>query len=319
MKGTDKKKYLILDCDGVIFNSLPLIEEQIKALIDAISSGEYSGVYHACMVKILKRSLDSYIDKIKAKLEKKRAKLQDKQEEYDNAINDRESDKDIDDILRKIQKLKRKIDELDIKLEKRYLRHYPAKDFVLEEICPSFQNLIDYFAIYVKKNAYPGVINYIRKFYSEKTFDGGIYILTQYNTENERLAKEAFFKEFLPMVELIFVPFHPIPLFDPETNMMNEKRNRSNKMLYFIDYMRQKGLTTEEIMEVLHDSFFVDDSESNIKDANGRTMVSDERGGEHVVICGHTHLKKPEELTIDILRRFELQALKMSDERKPKL
>ncbi len=273
------KKYLLLDCDGVIFNSLSLIDEQVEKILYAASA--------------------KYLMELNAQieiLEKQRNQMQE----------DRESDEKI-----------KEVDNAINKLEYQKSKHYLAKDYVLEEVCPHFRKLINYFKIYVKENTYAGVIDFIRFIDNLKIFDG-IYVLSQCNTDDEKMAKEMFFHEYLPTLEVALVPFHPIPRFDPVTYMPNLGRKRSNKMLYFMDYMLKKpGVTIDSLIDDLSESFYVDDSPANIDDANLFVYVDEEKN-KYNVKCGHACLKRPEDLTTDILRRFVSEAMQIENKKKSK-
>lgn len=273
------KKYLLLDCDGVIFNSLSLIDEQVEKIL-----------YMACAKYLLELNMQIEL------LEKKRNQMQE----------ERESDEKISEIENAIKKL-----------EQQKKKHYLSKDYVLEEVCPHFRKLINYFKIYVKENTYVGVIDFIRFIGNLKLFDG-IYVLSQYNTDDEKLAKEMFFHEYLPMLEVVLVPFHPLQRFDPVTFMPNLDRKRSNKMLYFMDYMLKKpGVTIDNLIDDMSNSFYVDDSQANIDDADSFVYVDGDKK-EYDVKCGYTSLKKQEDLTIDILRKFVSEAMQIDNKKKTK-
>ena len=273
------KKYLLLDCDGVIFNSLSLIDEQVEKILYAASA--------------------KYLTELIAQLDflvKKRNQMQE----------DRESEEKIEEVKDSIKKLEYQKD-----------KHYLTKDYVLEEVCPHFRKLINYFKIYIKENTYAGVIDFIRFIDNLKIFDG-IYVLSQCNTDDEKMAKELFFHEYLPNLEVALVPFHPVPRFDPVTYMPNLERKRSNKMTYFVDYMLKKpGVTIDNLIEDLADSFYIDDSQANIDDANSFVYVDEEKN-KYDVKCGHACLKRPEDLTTDILRKFVSEAMQIENKKRSK-
>ena len=80
-------------------------------------------------------------------------------------------------------------------------------------------------------------------------------------------------------------------------------------MIYFMDYMLKKtGVTIDSFIDDLSNSYYVDDSQANIDDANSFVYV-DDKNNEYVVKCGHACLKKPEALTNDILRKFVSEAM----------
>ena len=188
---------LILDCDGVIFDSLGLIDEQVQQI-------EYkaSDKYHDEVITSAKRYHD-----LLYKLEYERA-------------NDYEEEKHI---------IHRKLADLGEERERCRL----LKDIVLEEVYHKYEDRIDYYSIYTLENAYPGVINMINNIYETGVYEN-IYILSHVNSESEVFAKNLFFSKYLPFVKFIPVKFHEEPFhYNKEDTWRNLKRKRTNKIERF--------------------------------------------------------------------------------------
>ena len=190
------KKLLLLDCDGVIFDSNRLID--------------------ACVEKIEYRATDKYCDilnNFSAKCHNQLHRL-----EIERSANPEDEEK-LNSTLEKIRKLRKE--------------HFYYKDMVLEEVFPKYQNRIDYFPIYQLENAYPGVIERIEEISDTGLFDD-IYVVSHYNSNNEAMAKLGFFNRFLPNIKVILIKFHKEEFsLDPNDEEKNKKRERSNKMLEF--------------------------------------------------------------------------------------
>lgn len=187
-----KGHYLILDCDGVIFDSLPLIDEQVKK-IDEIASDEYGR-----KLLIAKDRIDREIDYLEDERDTNSKRMQ-------NLLRRREN----------IIALRRE--------------HYDHKDIVLEEVYPQFEGLINYDIIYQIENTFPGAVRLIRDISTWGIYEK-IIISSQVNTDREINAKKNFFSKYLPMVEFVPVKFHEEPYFDPVTGLKNENRARSIKI-----------------------------------------------------------------------------------------
>ncbi len=289
-------KYLILDCDGVIFDSLPKIEEQIEEILEKIDGGKHDKkeLYARCVQDVLFKSRAKYLANL-VELKQQLTK------EEDTMLADRD-DKRIKDKDYEIEKHKKLI-----------TNHFLCKDYVLEEICPAFYKLIDYYKIYIMENTFPGVIDYIR-FISHLNIFDRISILTQYNTEEEKSAKEKFFKKYLPMVDLIFVPFHPLLRFDDEKKIVNEDRERSNKMIYYVEHMLKKGFSIQEILNELESSYYIDDSKANYDDAN--FFIYKDDGKEYEGMCGNPMLKMKDDSTLVMLKKIVSRIMQNSNKEK---
>ena len=123
-------------------------------------------------------------------------------------------------------------------------------DEVVEEVFPNYIGKVDYEFIYQLSHAFQGVIEKIKELFYSKMFRK-IYICTHCNSKSEIDAKTAFFKKYLPMVEVIFVPFHDIPyIYDSNRYFENRERKRTNKAAYFFDITDENPL----------DTIFMDDS-----------------------------------------------------------
>lgn len=188
---------LILDCDGVIFDSIPLIDEYVKNI-----KYEASDAY--------KKELDSKELKARLMLNKFEEERSNNPSEYG--------------LLKKtIRDIERKRKE-----------HYEHKDCVLEEALKEYKDRINYKAIYQLENTFDGVINMIYTIYGKSLFKD-IYILSHVNSQNEIIAKTDFFKKYLPMVKFIPVYFHVENFFNSD-GTKNLKRIRTNKIGYFKNY-----------------------------------------------------------------------------------
>ena len=189
-----KDNILVLDCDGVIFDSLPLIDEYVKN-IKYIASDAY------------KNELDKEEFKARFMLNKWKE--------------ERSNDPIQHDLIKKmIRDVERKRNE-----------HYEYKDKVLEEVSQRYKGKIDYHKIYQLENTFEGVINMIYTIYGKGLFDD-IYILSHVNCKREIEAKSQFFKTYLPMVKFIPVMFHEEKFYNPD-GTKNTKRKRTNKIASF--------------------------------------------------------------------------------------
>ena len=215
------KKLLLLDCDGVIFDSNRLIDEQVQK------------IYYCASDKYC-----TYLNDLAARL----------QNEIDQLNMERPNDSEL---KKSKEREKEAVKEL-------ISDHFYAKDMVLEEVLPEYKNRIDYFKIYQKENLYPGVLEKLYEIIGMGIFDD-MYIVSHYNSENERRAKETFFEAYLPGVKVLLMKFHKEPfIYGAENKKENKKRERTNKILEFRD------LTGEEDFSM---TSFVDDSLSIIEEA----------------------------------------------------
>lgn len=188
---------LILDCDGVIFDSLPLIDEYVQ--------------------KINYKASDAYKNELDTE-EIKAIFMKNKWEE-ERSNNPQE-----------LGAIKKRI----ISVQKKKQEHYEYKDMVLEEVRHEYENKIDYYNIYQLNNTFDGVINMIYTIYGKGLFKE-IYVLSHVNCENEIKAKKNFFKKYLPMIKFIPVYFH-LDNFYNNDGSINHDRLRTNKIEYFQKY-----------------------------------------------------------------------------------
>ena len=187
---------LILDVDGIIFNSLPLIDEEVRK-INYTASDKFYNKVRMVEVELNKRYRDL---------------------EYERANN-------LSEVTYEYFNHEERIATL-IK------HHFEMKDRVLEEVDPKFRNRIDYSKVYKLENTYPGVVKTIQRLYASGAF-GKIYALSHVNSLAEIEAKKEFFSTYLPMIEFIPVLFHQDPFYIPGTMEKNPKRIRTNKICYF--------------------------------------------------------------------------------------
>lgn len=195
---------LVLDCDGVIFDSLPLIDEYVQKI-----KYEASDAY--------KKQLD---------MEEMRVRL---------VINRWEEERSNDPNQHGL--LTKRI--IDIKRKKKMYFEY--KDKVLEEVLDEYKDRIDYQKIYQLENTFDGVLNMIYTIHGKGLFSD-IYILSHVNTQKEIETKKEFFKTYLPMVKFIPVMFHMEPFYNPDGTKKN-KRERTCKIEYFRNYTGIKDLS----------------------------------------------------------------------------
>ena len=196
----EKKCCLISDFDGVLTDSLPLIDEYVKE-IDYEASDEYG--------RKLIAETDSY------NAEKHR--LEEERNFYSKEM------KEIDDKLQELYRLR--------------LRHYNHKDLVLEEVLPEYRGRIDYSKIYKLENAYPGIIELIHKICEQKIFHQ-LYVCSSVNVGSEIASKRAFLQEHLPMAKFIPVRFHLEPYYDLCTGQANKNRVPNDKLATLVKYNR---------------------------------------------------------------------------------
>ena len=160
---------LMLDCDGLLVNSLPMIEE-LMIQINYVGSNTFS-------------------KEVTRKHHEKEDMLLKKYYENDHEIFDKKMEEE------------RKIFERNIAINR------ITKDEVLEELKEEYKNSINYRKIYRKENLFPGVIDVIQFLYKKNIFKK-IYIVTHFNTVNEVYAKHLLFKEVFPFIEVVYVPYH---------------------------------------------------------------------------------------------------------------
>ena len=194
------KPILVVDLDGVIFDSLPLIDE-IVGNIDI-------------------RATDKYLRQLEEREEKIRKKIN--QLEYER-VNDCDDIKmDLLFELDKVSKLKRE--------------HYDYKDQVLEEVYPMYKGLIDYFEIYQFKHTFPMVFETLVRVWEGNVFDR-IIGESHYNVDCESDAKRFCLLKDLPFMEFLPVKFHIQPYFNQLTGEKND-RIRSNKIEQLSYYLK---------------------------------------------------------------------------------
>lgn len=208
----DNKHILVLDLDGVIFNSLKLIDMRVKAIDE--------------------RATDSYLARLIERSEELQKELY--QLEYER-VNDCDDIKaDIMFELEKILRLRRE--------------HFDLKDIVLEEVFDEYRDAIDYHNIYLFKNTFPGVVETIWRIWSYGAYDC-IIGESHYNSESECLAKKYCLEKHLPMIEFLPVKFHMQPYFNPVTGEKNLKRIRTNKIDSLKKYLGTEDLTNVSFID----------------------------------------------------------------------
>ena len=188
----NKEVCLISDFDGVLVDSLPLIDEYVKE-IDYEASDEYGQ-------NLIQRT--DYYNREKQRLEEER-----------------------DIYGKEMQEIIEMLDEL----YRLRVRHYDHKDRVLEEVEAKYKGLIKYKKIYQIENAYPGIIELINKIWEYKIYHR-IIVSSNVNVESEIVAKKEFLKEFLPMAKFSPVRFHLEPYYNPINGSPNKNRIPSNKL-----------------------------------------------------------------------------------------
>ena len=187
---------LVLDCDGVIFDSLRLIDEYVRD-IEYIASDEYK---------------EKFLDPKSAEANASKDQYEDERSNNPNAL--------------------RQIENLIIEIENLKDVHYEYKDRVLEEADEKYVGRIDYDKIFTINHTFSDVIDMIRMIDFKGLFDK-IYVLSHVNCQREIDAKRRFFEEHLPMVEFVPVLFHIEPFYNSDGSK-NLDRVRTNKMGYFL-------------------------------------------------------------------------------------
>lgn len=221
--GDNGKKYiLVLDLDGVVFNSLKLIDSMVY--------------------RIEEKASDWYLQKNNKEIRDLSEELRQLKYERVSITNRRR-----EEIERRIAELERLNDE-----------HFEYKDLVLEEVFDKYKGLIGYSNIYLLKNMFEGVIETIWTIYQSGIFER-IIGASHCNVESEANAKIEACGKHLPMMEVIPIPFHIEPFFDPLTGQ-KLKRERTNKIEYL---QKVLGLSDEDLSRVV----FVDDTISIINEA----------------------------------------------------
>ena len=197
---------LVLDCDGLIMNSVKMIE-------DFVAQVDY-------------RCSKKYIECIRELSKKREAEIYRRYYWVDHEIYDRliEQERALVDRYVKISRI--------------------TFDEVLEEVFPLYEGKIDYDKIYQLSNAFVDVIDKIRELYFARKFRK-IYVCTHCNSKKEIEAKGRFFKKYLPMVTVVYVPFHDIPyIYDSTRYFENRDRPRTNKPAYFFDVTEEDPTKT---------------------------------------------------------------------------
>ena len=190
-------KYLILDCDGVLFPA-DLIDPQVQKINYRASKKYYEEL------KSDKRILDELWDEYEFERRDKTNLSQEQQ-----------------DVIRKKEK------NANARIE-----HFDLKNQVLEEVLDEYKKRINYKIVYQIENSDYLVVNLINLISNANRFDD-IYILSHVNSDEEIEAKTLFFEKFLPNVKLLFPKYHEDSYFDPETGKKREERPRTNKIEYF--------------------------------------------------------------------------------------
>ncbi len=182
-------RFLLLDCDGVIFNSNVLIDKEVQTI-------EFDASDKHCSI-----------------LNKMESRCRDQLHELED---ERASAEEIEHQKLTIEGICRLREE-----------HFLLKDMVLEEVLEKYVGRIDYDKIFQMHNTFPGVIDKIREIQAAGVFDK-IFIVSHYNSAREAAAKERFFAKFLPGVEVILVEFHKDNFIvgDDEKNKLRQRQNK---------------------------------------------------------------------------------------------
>ena len=188
------KRRLLLDCDGVIFDSTRLIDKYVQ--------------------KIEFRASDKYCELLNKMSADYHNQLHDLEIERSNNV---EREANINSAIEEVRRLRK--------------AHFLLKDMVLEEVLPKYKGLIDYARIFRLRNTFPGVIEKIKEICESGIFDE-IFIVSHYNSPREAEVKIKFFREYLPMVKVILVKFHQDD-FILGDDAKNSSRQRSNKIIEF--------------------------------------------------------------------------------------
>ena len=183
---------LISDFDGVIMDSLPLIDGHVKKL-DYKASDEY------CK-KLVDQSNYCHMEKQRLEEEQKF------------------NSKEYLAIIAEIEELRRKRKE-----------HYDHKNIVLEEVYPETRNKIPYDEIYQLENAFDGAIETLTRIWERYIYHRFI-VCSNVNTGSEILSKRVFIKKYLPMAIFIPLQFFIDPYFDPESGLKNRNRIPTDKL-----------------------------------------------------------------------------------------
>ncbi len=206
-----KECCLVSDYDGVLVNSLPLIDEYVKS-IDYEASDEYG--------RLLFEQTDI--------LNKEKQRLEEERNIYGN---------EMDEINRKL-----------LDLSKLRTRHFEHKDIVLEEVYEHLRGLIDYKTIYQIENAYDGVIDLINEIWQLGVYHR-IIVNSNVNVESEIRFKLEFLKKYLPMVKFVPVKFHLDPYYNPLTGLKNLNRLPSNKLAVLTRIMPSIDVSNSSVVD----------------------------------------------------------------------
>mgnify|MGYP002626933860 CR=1 FL=1 len=189
----NKNRYLILDFDGVLGDTISIIDQYVQ--------------------KIDYEASDKREKEIKIKIIDLEKQIEDYDAEHAS--------------IERLSDLKNKL-----KVEKQAkVNHFNRKDLVLEEVLDEYKNIIPYHKIITIENMFRGVINLIKLIIKLGIYDK-VYVLSHCNVQSEVDAKYEFLKRFLPDVEFIPVLFHQESYFDSDGNK-RENRERTNKFWYF--------------------------------------------------------------------------------------
>ena len=192
------KYVLVIDCDGVIVDSNPLFDANLSA------------INYCCS--------DAYVESVTRQ-----------HYERENML--------LYKYFRNDQELYYKYSEEEKKRFNQLLKiNHIVKDEVLEELFPIYKDRINYFDIYKAANFFKGVKEVIRYYARSGKFEK-VYIATQFNALMEILAKYLLFKEEIPEVEVVFIPFHDKEttpyIYDKNRYFENGNRKPTNKIKYF--------------------------------------------------------------------------------------
>lgn len=206
-----EKPSLILDCDGVLYDSTPIIDEQVQK-INYYASDKYGA-------ELKRRSME---------IDARRYELEEERSDY---------------YSKEMVDLRRQADEL-AKLRK---MHFDLKDLVLEEVLSEYRGLINY-NIYNYETAFLDAMEEITRIWERRVYEE-IIVLSHVNQEREVVYKYYALKRDLPMAEFIPVKFHFLPYYNPETGMKNEGRQRSNKIIYLQNQKGNKSFSTSTFID----------------------------------------------------------------------
>lgn len=186
---------LAIDVDGVTYNSVAILEDQIARI-------NYEATNAFAKQLLLEHSLREEV-------------ILDTYNETDSELCDRF--------------MREEAERYDLATK----RYHIVKDEVLEEVFPEYKNRINYHKMYQRENLFVEVINFI-KFLQKAKIVRKIYFVTHFNALQEEIEKTFSLTLESPDVEIIFIPFHDTPyIYDEDRYLENDNRKRTNKPLKF--------------------------------------------------------------------------------------